>query len=345
MTSTPGTAPRSCPAWAKRCPACCATCASPSRCHPRHIGRWCTGCWPAPTKRRWTCCCKAATCPTRSWPSNAPAGPPSQSDDTLCRTEIDWHYAMSFLRVGEVDQAADLMEEGLRDLRPLATEQVEAAALTGMYELLAALIAARGSDPGDVVGTVAAGLRHRPAGRRRPQRAAPVRPQQRRDLVGVPARRDARRRHRGQARRAGEPRPGQAHPNRRDHQGPVLRAAPGHVLGRRRPRLPLPRRPGPRPEGGPQGRADRAPAHPQQPAGPRSRQPPARAPAAKPTSSNSASAWAYEAKTRPSTSRSCIAETCCRLEEEDLVLTFIDTDNYTPACPEPGPFCRRGAVG
>lgn len=70
-----------------------------------------------------------------------------QSDDTLCRTEIDWHYAMSFLRVGEVEQAADLMEEGLRDLRPLATEQVEAAALAGMYELLAALIAARSGDP------------------------------------------------------------------------------------------------------------------------------------------------------------------------------------------------------
>ena len=36
---------------------------------------------------------------------------------------------------------------------------------------------------------------------------------------------------------------------------------------------------------------------------------------------------------------------CRRLEGEDLVLTFIDTDNYTPACPEPGPFYRRGAVG
>lgn len=57
-----------------------------------------------------------------------------QSDDALCRTEIDWHYAMSFLRVGELDQAADLMDEGLRDLRPLVSEHVEAAALTGMYE-------------------------------------------------------------------------------------------------------------------------------------------------------------------------------------------------------------------
>ena len=70
-----------------------------------------------------------------------------QSDDALCRTEIDWHYAMSFLRVGELDQAADLMDEGLRDLRPLVSEHVEAAALTGMYELLAALIAARSGEP------------------------------------------------------------------------------------------------------------------------------------------------------------------------------------------------------
>lgn len=69
-----------------------------------------------------------------------------QSDDTLCRVEIDWHYAMSFLRVGELDQAADLMDEGLRNLHPLVSEHVEAAALTGMYELLAALIAARGGD-------------------------------------------------------------------------------------------------------------------------------------------------------------------------------------------------------
>jgi transcriptional regulator with XRE-family HTH domain len=70
-----------------------------------------------------------------------------QSDDVLCRKEIDWHYAMAFLRVGELDQAADLMDEGLRDLRPLVSERVEAAALTGMYELQAALICARGGDP------------------------------------------------------------------------------------------------------------------------------------------------------------------------------------------------------
>jgi tetratricopeptide (TPR) repeat protein len=70
-----------------------------------------------------------------------------QSDDILCRIEIDWHYAMSFLRVGELDQAADLMDEGLRDLRPLVPEHVDAAALTGMYELQAALICARGGDP------------------------------------------------------------------------------------------------------------------------------------------------------------------------------------------------------
>jgi transcriptional regulator with XRE-family HTH domain len=69
-----------------------------------------------------------------------------QSDDELCRIEIEWHYAISFLRVGEVDQAADLTEEALRDLRPLLSEHVEAAALTGMFELQAALIAARGGD-------------------------------------------------------------------------------------------------------------------------------------------------------------------------------------------------------
>jgi len=69
-----------------------------------------------------------------------------QSDDELCRLEIEWHYAISFLRVGEVDQAADLTDEGLRDLRPLVSEHVEAAALTGMFELQAALIAARAGD-------------------------------------------------------------------------------------------------------------------------------------------------------------------------------------------------------
>jgi transcriptional regulator with XRE-family HTH domain len=73
-----------------------------------------------------------------------------QSDDELCRIEIDWHYAMSFLRVGELDQAADLMNEGLGALRPFVSEHVDAAALTGMYELLAALIAARGGEPGSL---------------------------------------------------------------------------------------------------------------------------------------------------------------------------------------------------
>jgi transcriptional regulator with XRE-family HTH domain len=73
-----------------------------------------------------------------------------QSDDELCRIEIDWHYAMSFLRVGELDQAADQMNEGLGALRPFVSEHVDAAALTGMYELLAALIAARGGEPGSL---------------------------------------------------------------------------------------------------------------------------------------------------------------------------------------------------
>ena len=70
-----------------------------------------------------------------------------QADDPLVRIEIDWHYAMAFIRVGELDQASDIMDEGLRTLHPLVPENVEAAALTGMYELQAALISARGGDP------------------------------------------------------------------------------------------------------------------------------------------------------------------------------------------------------
>jgi transcriptional regulator with XRE-family HTH domain len=69
-----------------------------------------------------------------------------EADDPLCRLEIDWHYAMAFIRVGEVDQASDIIDEGLRALRPLTREHIEAAALAGMYELQAALISARGGD-------------------------------------------------------------------------------------------------------------------------------------------------------------------------------------------------------
>jgi transcriptional regulator with XRE-family HTH domain len=71
-----------------------------------------------------------------------------EADDPLCRIEIDWHYAMAFIRVGEFDQASDIIDEGLRALHPATSDRVEAAALTGMYELGAALVSARGGDPG-----------------------------------------------------------------------------------------------------------------------------------------------------------------------------------------------------
>jgi transcriptional regulator with XRE-family HTH domain len=70
-----------------------------------------------------------------------------QADEPLCQVEIDWHYAMTFVRIGELDQASDIVDDGLRTLRALTSERVEAAALTGMYELQAALISARGADP------------------------------------------------------------------------------------------------------------------------------------------------------------------------------------------------------
>lgn len=70
-----------------------------------------------------------------------------RADALLCRIEIDWHYAMAFIRVGELDQASDIIDENLRAARPLTSEHVEAAALTGMYELQAALVSARGGDP------------------------------------------------------------------------------------------------------------------------------------------------------------------------------------------------------
>jgi hypothetical protein len=183
-----------------------------------------------------------------------------QSDDTLCRTEIDWHYAMSFLRVGEVDQAADLMEEGLRDLRPLAPEQVQAAALAGMYELLAALIAARSGNPatlwerwqraydiGQQIGT----------DRSEPLQFGPSNVAIWSVSLTVEMLDGA-----AAIKRAEQPSPGQARPHCRDRQGPVLGAASGHVLGRRRPRLSLPRRPRPGTQSDPQGRADRSPADP-----------------------------------------------------------------------------------
>lgn len=54
--------------------------------------------------------------------------------------------AGEFIRVGELSEAAAIIEDGLRALRPLAREDATAAALTGAYELKAALTAARAGD-------------------------------------------------------------------------------------------------------------------------------------------------------------------------------------------------------
>lgn len=69
-----------------------------------------------------------------------------QADDPLCLLTIDWHYAGEFIRVGELDDASDIIDQGLRKLRPLARDRIDAAALTGAYELKAALISARAGD-------------------------------------------------------------------------------------------------------------------------------------------------------------------------------------------------------
>ncbi len=69
-----------------------------------------------------------------------------RADDPLCAFIIDWHYAGEFIRVGELDEAADIIDAGLAGLRPLARERADAAALTGMYELKAALVSARAGD-------------------------------------------------------------------------------------------------------------------------------------------------------------------------------------------------------
>jgi hypothetical protein len=69
-----------------------------------------------------------------------------QADDPLCALEIDWHYAGVFIRAGELDQASDILDEGMRALRPLTSERVAAAALAGAYELQAALVSARAGD-------------------------------------------------------------------------------------------------------------------------------------------------------------------------------------------------------
>ncbi len=69
-----------------------------------------------------------------------------RSDDPLRALTVEWHYSGEFIRVGELQDAADIFDSGLRELRPAVRENVTAAALTGAYELKAALIAARAGD-------------------------------------------------------------------------------------------------------------------------------------------------------------------------------------------------------
>jgi tetratricopeptide (TPR) repeat protein len=66
--------------------------------------------------------------------------------DPLCALIIDWHYAGEFIRVGELDDATDIIDSGLAALRLMARERIDAAALSGMYELKAALVSARAGD-------------------------------------------------------------------------------------------------------------------------------------------------------------------------------------------------------
>ena len=69
-----------------------------------------------------------------------------RSGDLLRVLTVEWHFSGEFIRVGELGDAADIIEGGLRELRPLAREDVTAAALTGAYELKASLVAARAGD-------------------------------------------------------------------------------------------------------------------------------------------------------------------------------------------------------
>lgn len=69
-----------------------------------------------------------------------------RSGDPLRALTVEWHYAGEFIRVRELSEAAGIIEDGLRALSPLARQDATAAALTGAYELKAALIAARAGD-------------------------------------------------------------------------------------------------------------------------------------------------------------------------------------------------------
>jgi hypothetical protein len=70
----------------------------------------------------------------------------ARSGDPLRALTVEWHYSGEFIRVGELGDAADIIDTGLRQLRPLAGHNLTAAALTGAYQLKAALVAARAGD-------------------------------------------------------------------------------------------------------------------------------------------------------------------------------------------------------
>jgi hypothetical protein len=114
-----------------------------------------------------------------------------RSGDPLRALTVEWHYSGEFIRVGELGDAADIIEGGLCELRPLAREDVTAAALTGAYELKASLVAAWA---GDAVATWERWERARVIGEengREPERAAGVRAEQCGYLVGRAAGGDA----------------------------------------------------------------------------------------------------------------------------------------------------------
>ena len=53
--------------------------------------------------------------------------------DPLRAQIVEWHYLGEFIRVGELGEAADIIEAALSELRPLAGDNMIAAALTGAW--------------------------------------------------------------------------------------------------------------------------------------------------------------------------------------------------------------------
>ena len=69
-----------------------------------------------------------------------------RSGDPLRALTTEWHYAGEFIRVGELGEATAIIGDSLRALSSLAQRDQRVAALTGAYELNAALVAARAGD-------------------------------------------------------------------------------------------------------------------------------------------------------------------------------------------------------